>query len=102
MVADQQGNLSVVVLSGPDAWDDQPTTVTVDEVQASSGTLQRVLYHHGFHAQAGKSLYFYTIGADPSGRYLTLSISLGTNYLAGWLDRGVIRPVPDPAYGIVW
>jgi len=102
MVADQQGGLSVVLLSGPDAWDHEPTSVTVDQVQASSGALQRVLYHHGFHAQAAKSLYFYTIGADPTGRYLTLSISLGTYYLAGWLDRGVIRPVPDPADGIVW
>jgi hypothetical protein len=103
MVADQQGNLSVVVMSGPDAWEGQPTTVTVDEVQASSGNLERVLYYHGFHAQAAKSLYFYTIGADPSGRYLTLSISLGTYNLAGWLDQGVIRPVPGSLmYGITW
>jgi hypothetical protein len=100
MVTDQQGNLSVVVLSGPDNWDHEPTTVTVDEVQASSGALRRVLYHRGFHASAAVNSY--TIGADPSGRYLTLTISVPSLYLDGWLDQGMIRPVPGSAYGITW
>jgi hypothetical protein len=102
MVADQQGSLCVVVLSGPDNSDHEPTTVTVDEVQASSGALQRVLYHHGFGAEAITSGNSYKVGADPSGRYLTLSISVGTPYLDDWLDQGVLRPVPGSADGITW
>jgi hypothetical protein len=102
MVADQQGSLSVVVLSGPDDSYHEPTTVTVDEVQASSGALQRVLYHHGFASEGIATENSYKIGADPSGRYLTLSISLGLPYLDGWFDQGVLRPVPGAGDGIAW
>jgi hypothetical protein len=102
MVADQQGSLSVVVLTSPDKAAYAPATVIVDKVQASSGALQQVLYHRSFnHTSAVNS---YKIGADPTGRYLTLSISAGINYLDGWLDQGVLRPIPvsSAGYSIAW
>lgn len=97
MVADQQGSLNVMVLTSSDYAAFEPTTVIVDKVQASSGALQQVLYHRSFnHTSAVNS---YMIGADPTGRYITLSISAGLNYLDGWLDQGVLRPIPGSAAG---
>jgi hypothetical protein len=102
MVADQQGSLNVVVLTSPDIAAYEPTTVVVDKIQASSGALQQVLYHRSFsHTSAVNS---YMIGADPTGRYLTLSFNAGLNYLDGWLDQGVLRPIPlsSAGYPIAW
>lgn len=93
-ISDQDGNLDVLKLSGPESEQYLPMTVTVEQFSAS-GALRGVLYQHAYQ---GHPYQDYLIGiyltADPSGRYLLLGLESDVSTVpnqVGWINQGVLR-----------
>jgi hypothetical protein len=101
VVADQDGNIDVLVLSGPKNSQGQPQDVSVIQVAAGSGT-PSVLYRHSF-VPSGKetlSMNSYSLAADPSGRYILFGVDYvingtpsGQTALSplGWIGQGAFH-----------
>ena len=94
-ISDQDGNLDVLKLSGPESKQDLPMTVTVEQFSASSGALRGVLYQHAYQ---GHPYQDYLIGtylvADPSGTYLLLGLEFDVSTVpneVGWIEHGSVR-----------
>jgi len=100
-VADQQGHLAIMQATGKNSRGDMAPLVTIDQVDAASGTVLRVLYQHKF--PLNPNLFGPMLG-DPSGQYLMIWAPTG---VSGWLRDGTLHRLPaNPpyprAYGFAW
>jgi len=93
MVADQQGHLTIMQVAGWSVRTGTVATVTVEQVSAADGSVQRVLYRRRVTVDANLDG---SLIADPSGQHLLLWID---DSLHGWLDHGVLRPMQNGQLG---
>ena len=103
VIADQQGHIAIMQVSGrtESANQRQPTEITINQVSASNGTLENVLYRHTFPFNPNPPGPM--IG-DPSGQYLMIWYSSPSS---GWLRNGALHPLPanlpyPNPYGFAW
>jgi hypothetical protein len=101
VVSDQDGNIDILVLSGPKRSQGQLQDVSVFQVPAGNGTAS-VLYRHSFvpGRKETASMTGYSLTADPSGRYILFEADYVVSGTprgevafspVGWLDQGAFH-----------